>query len=489
VEALIAIQSVGMAICSLFAARVLARGQTAPSDIGARATIVALTGQALVWPLYAIASVRALQGGAPAQILSRPLHILLAHNSYIDLALLVLLALGQILVLMECVRQQKERAQEEKARLETEIEGMQKLRTMGWLVAGVAHDLNNPLTAILGFAQELEADARTPWVAHASRVIREGAELCRGIVRSLASLGGERPPRRSQIDAGELVRRVARCVEYQAGRANVQIKVTQDDEVLAFEGEPTGLEQALVYLASNAVQASPSGGKVRIAVRPDGDTLEFAVEDDGPGIPPDLRRRVFEPFFTTKRPGQGTGLGLALARAIVQGHGGGITIEDRSDGRQGARLVVRLPVGGRPVIPLSALAPATPTGLSVFVVDDDGGIRTLLERLGERRGWQVECAEDGRAALAVLRARGELFDAVLCDLHLPGLDGVELHDRLVLDSPALLERFVFITGEQALVERSGFGARARGPIFSKPFDLDVIATTLERRAREAVLAG
>ncbi len=491
-EALVAIQSVGMAICSLFAARVLARGPPRSPDLGGRATIVALTGQALVWPLYAVAAMQTFLGGPSARVLEHPLSRLLAHSAYVDLALLVLLALGQILVLIEGVRQQKERVQEEKARLEIELGGLQKLRTMGWFVAGAAHDLNNPLMAILGFARELEVEAQTPRVTHASRVIRERAELCKGIVRSLSSLSGERPPQPSILDAGELVRRVARSVEYQAGRGQVAVEVTLAAELPPLEGEPTGLEQALVNLASNAVQATPPGGHVSITVRADGDTIEFSVEDDGPGIPLELRRRVFEPFFTTKPCGTGTGLGLALARAIVQGHGGVLEIEDRADSRPGARLVMRLPGGPRAVAPAPELVqgpPASSSGLCVLVVDDDSEIRTLLERVGERRGWSVECAEDGQAALALLHARGEHFHAILCDLHLPGLDGVGVHDRLVLDAPSLLDRFVFVTGEEGFVERSGFGARARGPIVFKPFDLDVIATTLEGRARKASLGA
>jgi CheY-like chemotaxis protein len=209
--------------------------------------------------------------------------------------------------------------------------------------------------------------------------------------------------------------------------------------------------------------------------------------------------RLFEPFFTTKAPGEGTGLGLSVSHAIVEQHGGSLRAENRTGGdARGARFTVLLPFLDRravdrtqPQLPPSDLMPrvAVPAGSPrhVLVVDDEAPIRVAIRRYLERRGWTVEEAKDGREALEILglyegspRVTTERFDAIVTDLKMPEVTGMEIHDRLSRSAPELLAKLVLITGDTASAEAAEFVARLQQPLLQKPFDMRTLADLLDR---------
>ncbi|MBI3792426.1 MAG: PAS domain S-box protein [Gemmatimonadetes bacterium] len=369
--------------------------------------------------------------------------------------------------------------------LETE-----RLAAIGELVAGVAHEVNNPLGSISAFAQQL---LRDPTLAGEHRdsieVIRSETQRASQVVRDLLAFARRAPAERSAVDVNELVERSLRLRGFQVTSARVQLVTELDSQVPAIEADGRQLQQVILNLVTNAIQAmAPRGGgtlTVRTRHHDDG-TVSIEVGDTGPGVPAHARAHIFEPFFTTKPEGEGTGLGLSVSYGIVAAHGGEIRLADLPPG-SGATFIVTLPVGGR-ALParrsgeMTAIAPLSPlSGRRLLVVDDEPSLRAGLEAFGRMRGIEVVAAASGPAGLAA--ANAQPFDAVVCDLRMPGMDGIAFHEELRRSHPALAERTVFVTGDVVDVSQR-LGPASRQPTVAKPFTFERLEETLA-----AVLRG
>jgi two-component system NtrC family sensor kinase len=403
---------------------------------------------------------------------------------------------GYVLILRD--RTQRVRAEQERERLQSEVAQHARLETIGRMVSGVAHELNNPLTAILAFGQDLLSQARTPADVEALNTIVQQSQRCRMIVQDLLTFARSKRDDRQPIDPGDLIRRVQPALLRQAESQGVRLEVAIADDLPGLEVNPSALEQVLTNLAVNAFQAVGADGEVTISARLEKDRLALVVEDNGPGVPDDVLPRLFEPFFTTKTTGKGTGLGLSVSHAIIEQHGGTLRVENRSGPAvRGARFTVLLPFIDRRSVPreaagepLRAAGLRTPQGAErrVLVIDDEAPIRIAIRRYLERRGWQVEEASDGLEALELLgltgaaTSRTDRYDAIITDLKMPGITGIELHDRLAASDPAGLEKLVLITGDTASSEVADFVARLRQPLVQKPFDMRALADLLDRSA-------
>ena len=402
---------------------------------------------------------------------------------------------GYVLILRD--RTQRVRAEQERERLQSEVAQHARLETIGRTVSGVAHELNNPLTAILAFGQDLLSQARTPADAEALSTIVQQSQRCRMIVQDLLTFARSKRDDRQPIDPGELIRRVQPALLRQAESLGVRLEISIGDDLPGLDVNPSALEQVLTNLAVNAFQAVGADGEVTISARLEQDRLALVVEDNGPGVPDDVLPRLFEPFFTTKATGKGTGLGLSVSHAIVEQHGGTLRAENRSGpGARGARFTVLLPFIDRRSVPREAPGEPraarlrVPQGAErrVLVIDDEAPIRAAIRRYLERRGWRVEEASDGLAALELLglndaaTSRTHHYDAIISDLKMPGITGIELHDRLAASDPAGLEKLVLITGDTASSEVADFVARLRQPLVQKPFDMRALADLLDRSA-------
>ncbi len=228
----------------------------------------------------------------------------------------------------------------------------EKLAAVGQLISGVAHELNNPLSAILLFAEEMLSSDRPHDEAEALTIIVQQARRSRGIVRDLLTFVRSREVSRAPVCPETMLRQIARTLSPQIGELGAELHV----DVAALDAihvDQTGIEQVVTNLVMNAAQAAGRGGNVWMTGREEPNGFAIVVEDDGPGIPPSTLSQIFDPFFTTKPMGQGTGLGLSVSMGIVQQHGGTIVAENRGTGEgmspRGARLTVRLPAPARAV--------------------------------------------------------------------------------------------------------------------------------------------
>ena len=442
---------------------------------------------------------------------------------------------------------QRKRAEAERQKLQIQLSQSSKMQALGQLVSGVAHELNNPLAAILGFSEILLQDCKDEETRESLNIIFGQAQRSRAIVRDLLSFVRHREGRvRAPTDMGEMLDRVSRALVPAAGSSGATLETDLSGSFPTLDVDRSGLEQVFTNLVMNAVQAVGSHGHVRLSARTVRDRLEIAVEDSGPGIPADVLPHIFEPFFTTKPVGEGTGLGLSVSLGIVEQHGGTLRAENRSHAEGGgARFVVSLPltavratptdVNGQPLgprlsprrtplgmatvretvkppLPIVAAIPSTqstagtssngarapeaggaaaerPPGSAtkpgpaphVLVIDDEAPIRNALRRFFERRGWHVDEAPDGAHGLAtLLRADHGQFDVMICDLKMPGVSGMELYSTLSAQRPELLGRLIFATGDVASPDAAAFLQRTRCPVLEKPYELSVLAETVER---------
>jgi len=231
---------------------------------------------------------------------------------------------------------------EERARLQDQLRHADRLATIGQLAAGVAHELNEPLSTTLGFAQLCRKHPGLPPAASADLEKIVAATLhARETVRKLMLFARERPPARDRVSLRRIVDEGVAFVESRAQKSGVMIRRDAAPDLPEILADPNQLTQVLVNLAVNAIQAMPAGGTLGVELYREGSGVVLAVEDDGQGMPPEVADRIFEPFFTTKGVGEGTGLGLSVVHGIVSGHGG--TIRVQSSPGQGTRFEVWLP--------------------------------------------------------------------------------------------------------------------------------------------------
>jgi signal transduction histidine kinase/CheY-like chemotaxis protein len=473
IHGLLLLQVPVIIVCAALAWLRLTRSQL--SDlVGVRIIRFALAGMALLWVFHGAVVAGYFLGSSPVWGLLR------AINSHLDLALELPLGAGLIVTQLEDARRRLREAQAEQAGLRQEIERDERLRALGRLVSGVAHELNNPLTAILGFSEE---STRGEPSARALRVIHEQAERCRGIVRSLSALAGGHSHEPRPNDLSAMVRRVGRGFQPQLQARELGLRIETDPSVWV-QADAFGIEQLLVNLLSNAIDASPRGGTIVVRSRVVDERVLVEVLDQGPGVPPAARAHLFEPFFSTKPSGAGTGLGLAVAFGIVQAHGGRLAVDTARGG--GARFFFDLSITYDHLV--ATPPPLTPEGdqRMLLLVEDDQAVRSIVAERARRLGWRVVAVDSAERALEVLRgkalARRVDRSVILCDLRMPGMGGWGLHRTLQEQGSPWLERCLFFTGDLASAEAVDFAARIARPLIGKPFDFGELFRTLDEVA-------
>jgi two-component system NtrC family sensor kinase len=367
----------------------------------------------------------------------------------------------------------------EKRHLQDQLIQSEKMSAIGQLIAGIAHDLNNPLASVVGFSDFLaESGDVPPALAEPLRVIRQEAERAATIVKNLLSFArrqeGERLPQQLQ----PLLESVLALLRNEMMALKVETTLIVEPHIPDIEMNPNQIKQVFVNLLTNAAQAIAStgrGGHITLTAKRWLDGVAVSVADDGPGITDELLPRVFEPFFTTKTEGEGTGLGLSICQGIVKEHGGRITLE--SSVGVGATFTVELLSGSRPQRPSQPVAvQATSGALRVLVVDDEPHILHYMRATLESWGHTVEVASDGTEA--VERALVIPFDVIICDLRMPRLGGREMYHNLARQYPDIARKVIFATGDTVRGDTLQFLEQLGRPFLHKPFTLAELRTVL-----------
>ncbi len=347
----------------------------------------------------------------------------------------------------------------------------EKMSALGELLAGVAHELNNPLSVVVGHALMLRDENIAPETLRRVEKISEAAERCAKIVKSFLAMARQQPARLVPIDVSETVEMAIEALQNGSKGLTTPIEAEIAPDLPPVRGDAHQIAQVVLNLVTNADQAIRESGKgslVRIAARHDtaADMVEIVVADDGPGIPDSIQRRIFDPLFTTKPVGTGTGIGLALCHRIVTAHAG--RIEVMPDRGEGATIVVRLPATtGEDLADNAEDAPkkAAPRG-RILVVDDEAEVADLIREILARDGFEVETAATAEDALEIV-ARQD-FTLILTDLNMPGIGGRGFYERLLRERPALARRVGFVTGDTMSRQARGFLDGAGRPFLEKP---------------------
>jgi signal transduction histidine kinase/CheY-like chemotaxis protein len=363
----------------------------------------------------------------------------------------------------------------------------EKLSGIGEFVAGVAHELNNPLTTVMGFSELLkQADAK-PEHQRFLDMIHKSAVRCQKIVQNLLSFARRHPPERKLSSLNDLVNGAVEFLQYQLRTSNIEVITQLAPDLPKALVDPHQIQQVFLNIINNARQAieghQPSG-TIRISTELCGEFARILFKDNGPGISEANLSKVFDPFFTTKEAGKGTGLGLSLCYGMIKEHGGSITVH--SPPGQGATFVIELPLAheaqaiqaSAEVPPLDARQSPEGHGRKILVIDDEESILQMMRETLTLNGFEVDVARDGETALRQLE--GQPYDLALCDWKMPGINGQQVYERVAISNPALAERIIFITGDVVSDKTQKFLGERKKICLSKPFSLAEFRAAIDR---------
>lgn len=384
-------------------------------------------------------------------------------------------------------RSQTKKALQTLKNTQAQLVQREKLSAIGEFVAGVAHELNNPLTSVIGFSEMLQESPISEQQRKFVNRIIGSADRCHRIVQNLLSFARQHPPERKLVVINKLIEAAVEILSYELRTGNVEVVMDLIPDMPRILVDPHQMQQVFLNLINNARQAIEhhrGSGTIHISSSVANGRVVIAFRDDGPGIEQENLARVFDPFFTTKPVGVGTGLGLSLSYGIIREHGGSIAVKSRPG--EGAEFVIELPMvslEGEGVVeatpaPRVAFARAEGKGKRALVIDDEEPILELLSEALSRQGFLVNTAREGESALKEFQSAH--YDLVFCDWKIPGLSGPLIFERLCKIDPETSQRFVFMTGD-LLNPKAEQLLRDQGtPYLLKPFSMDELFSTIQK---------
>ena len=365
----------------------------------------------------------------------------------------------------------------------------EKLSALGELISGVAHELNNPLTGVMGYSQLMMSADVEPEIKRSLERIHKEAVRCQRIVQNLLAFARRHRPERKLVDVNQVLHDTLELRAYQLKVDGVDVNVDPAPDLSPVLADSYQIQQVFLNIINNAHQAlmEISGPKrLLLRTRQSAGSIRIEFVDNGPGIAEDKIGKIFDPFFTTKEIGRGTGLGLSLSYGIVREHEGQILV--RSELGAGATFTVELPAQSKGAVVSQKAEPAAPGREDaprgrILVVDDEETILDLLMAMLGGFGHRVETAGNGRQALDKIRESD--FDVIISDLKMPDMGGQKLYEAIRGIKPHLLDRMIFFTGDTVNPGTQAFFQRTGSPYLSKPFRLeevdDLVAKVLTRR--------
>jgi signal transduction histidine kinase/CheY-like chemotaxis protein len=385
----------------------------------------------------------------------------------------------------------------EQDRLQRHLIQSEKLASLGETIAGIAHEINNPMTSILSHAQLLTLHRGGMADESSIGVIVQEAKRTADLVKNLLAFSRKESKQREVVNAYELIRQAVNLKRYQFRVNNIQLVSEPSAEVLPVSVTAQQMQQVLLNLLNNAEQAivkNSHPGIIHCAATRKGERAIITVSDNGSGIPAHVLPDIFNPFFTTKKLGEGTGLGLSIAHTLIENHGGSIYARS-SPGN--TVFTIELPLAPESELvtdtrqtqplPRPPARQAKKQG-RILVVDDETSIVDAISDFLDLQNITVEKAHDGAEALRLLE-KGR-YDAIISDIRMPGVDGPTLYERAAEIDPEYRRRFLFMSGDMVRDSTQGFVSTLECPCLLKPFPLQVLFEHLQPHLnREAASHG
>ncbi|MGI9367031.1 MAG: ATP-binding protein [Rhizobiaceae bacterium] len=351
----------------------------------------------------------------------------------------------------------------------------EKMSALGELLAGVAHELNNPLSIVVGHALMLREEAQDDETRRRIDKISNAAERSAKIVKTFLAMARQQPAKMEPVDLRSVISTSVDVTGYGKSGDGLKIVSSVPDDLPEIVADADQIVQVIINLIMNSHQAireSGKGSKIHVKAREGQrkNTVKVIVQDNGPGIPKNIRARIFEPFFTTKDVGDGTGIGLAFCHRIIHSHGGKIWLDQ--DHTTGSKFCITLPVATK--LESDEAADSIPHHIGqakrILVVDDEVDVGEFIGEVLIKEGFEVDVAKSGKEAFSFLE--NSSYDAVLSDLNMPGVDGRGLFDRLSMDFEKLAERTAFITGDTMGESSQKLLGSSKRPFLEKPVSPD-----------------
>jgi len=383
---------------------------------------------------------------------------------------------------------ERKQAEKQIAQQQEALQQSEKMAALGGLLAGVAHELNNPLSVVMGqttLLMESEGDTKTK--TRAEKIFK-AADRCSRIVKSFLALARRKAPEHKKVDVNAIIHNSLELLSYQFRNENVTLNLQLMEDLPPIIADDDQLTQVFTNLSLNAAQAmrgweGPRNLTIKTKIKDNDSIILISVIDTGPGVPPELIKKVFEPFFTTKGGSGGTGVGLALCLNIIESHGGRMALEDTPGG--GATFHISLPVAADTTqakpedtdIPSEAVAK-----LRILLVDDEVELAQTLADLLEPEGHDIDLAANGAIAIEKLRKRP--FDAIISDLRMPVLDGPGMYAEFKKSMPEYLNKIIYVTGDTLSTHVHEFLSSTPVPVIEKPYRLRDVRQALLKMLKD-----
>jgi PAS domain S-box-containing protein len=368
---------------------------------------------------------------------------------------------------------ERKRMEEERRQLEQKAQLASRLASVGEMASGIAHEINNPLTGVIGYAQLLLQGELPENIRKDLETINDGAQRVANVIQRLLAFARQYKPQRTYVNINDVVATTLDLRGYHLETSNIKVSAQLAPDLPVTIADAGQLQQVFLNLIVNAeaeMNLARGSGRLSIKTQQIENNIRISFKDDGPGIARENLERIFDPFFTTRQVGQGTGLGLSVCYGIVSEHGGRIYAESKPG--KGATFNVELPI----VTADKQLEFPEPdvqgqqkvSGAKILVVDDEPVVREFISKVLTEEGHRVETVDNAEDALEMVKSK--TYRIILLDIKMPGMSGIELYKRFQKMAPSLARRVVFVTGDVLGARTTAFLSKAKSPYITKPFD-------------------
>jgi PAS domain S-box-containing protein len=374
----------------------------------------------------------------------------------------------------------------ERARLEQQLRQAEKLSALGQMISGVAHELNNPLAVVKGYLELILAHHDLPARTRADleRVAHESNRAAK-LVMNFLSFARDQPAHRELINFNGLIQRLVEMRRFDLVAARTELVLELEPKLPFVSADPDQAQQLIINLVNNALQAmagSDQSGRLKISTCHAKGFVRLMVEDNGPGVPPELANKIFEPFFTTKEVGAGTGLGLSIAHSIMSEHKGRLYYQESTLG--GAGFVLEFPIappggrqpGGTTPFLTRSMNPVAACAGNILVLDDERSLAEMLSEMLGMLGHRTTVSHAPAHALELIEHQD--FDLIISDFRMPGINGEQFYGLATKLKPRLARRIIFLTGDVVNEGTLKFLESIGNPHLAKPFNLAHIKATV-----------